>query len=82
MTTPAFTPEAIAAYQAERRAFYATPVGTLLNRFESSLARAWQLDSSETVSDRRLREVWDAADDARAALVAEIKALVAKAEGR
>ncbi|MDE2097064.1 MAG: hypothetical protein KGL39_07445 [Patescibacteria group bacterium] len=42
-----------------------TPIGAAFARFDNLLARYWQLDGQEHVSDRRLREAADAAEAAR-----------------
>lgn len=57
------------------RAFLETEIGKLFHRFENAHGRAWAADSQDGVSDKRLRETWEAANAARRAL---INALIAK----
>lgn len=71
------TRDEIIALQKEAKAFRETKVGGLLARFENKLISYWQADSRENTSDKRLRELADASDAARAELVAAIKELQA-----
>ena len=57
----------------KERAWAATPVGKLFYAYERTLARAWQLDCREGVSDRKLREAWDESNQARAAFLEAIR---------
>ena len=52
-----------------------TPVGAAFAKFDSACSRYWQADGQDNVSDRRLRELADAADRARSEVIAEIKKL-------
>lgn len=58
----------------ERRAFYETPVGKLLRRFENSTAAYWQADGG-SVSRARLKEMDAHEDAAREALIVAIASL-------
>jgi len=52
-----------------------TRAGLAFFQFESAIGRAWQTDSREGASDKAMKRDWDAADKARAELVAAIKEL-------
>ena len=74
------TNEEIVAYQAEQRRFAATDAGAALLKYERLLAHSWQADSRDGISDKRLREVWAASDEARVELVRIVKDLQATAD--
>jgi hypothetical protein len=61
-----------------------TEVGVLFRRFENALSNAHSLDARaeylDTVSGRRLREAWDAANLARNALLDHLQIMVLKME--
>jgi hypothetical protein len=72
---PQMTREEIIEYQAKERAFLETPIGRALHQFKLAHSRYWQSDSSDTISDRRLRELSDAAEKAEQVLRDEIERL-------
>lgn len=69
------TNEEIVAHQRRAREFAETEVGKAFLRFENAHLRYWQQDSNDHISDRRLRELDEAANKARAALVALLRPL-------
>jgi hypothetical protein len=58
------TQEEIIAYQAKEKAFLVTDIGKAFHRFKLAHSRYWQADGSDSISDRRLRELQDATDKA------------------
>jgi len=72
--------EATQELRRQERAFAQTELGKLFCRFENAHALAWQADSQEHISDRRLREVWDAANKARQEFVAALMKIAPKPE--
>lgn len=69
-------PPDIVVHQRRAREFAETEVGKALQRFESTHSRYWQQDSNDRISDRRLRELHEAAEKARAVLIALLRPLV------
>jgi hypothetical protein len=59
----------VAEQRAREFRFYLTDLGKAFRKFESALGNAWVTDCREGVSDKRLREVWDASNKARSELV-------------
>lgn len=76
------THEEIVEHQRREREFLATPLGAAYHNMKNSLARAWQVDTqasyneSSSISDKRLRIVWDEADAAETAFRALLNTLV------
>lgn len=71
------TNEEIIAHQAKERAFAATPLGAAFLKFESATARAWQLDTEDSHTDRyraSTRDAWEKHRIARA----EFRAMLEK----
>lgn len=62
------TNEEIWAAQRKERAFSDTPIGIAFHRFKTAHSRYWQQDGSDTISDKRLRELSEAANSAERAL--------------
>ncbi len=65
------TNEEIIAYQAKERAFAETPVGAAFNRFKNAHARAWQMDTEDSFTDKDrkgTKEAWKKAEAAEAEL--------------
>lgn len=80
------TNEEIMAHQAKERAFAATEIGKLFNTFVRALGSAWQLDTqagwADNVSDKRLKDVWEASNAAQQAFRTALEALMAKDAAR
>lgn len=70
------TRDEIMEFQAKERAFLETPIGKAFHRFKLAHSRYWQSDGSDTISDRRLRELHNAADEAEKVLRIEIERLL------
>lgn len=58
------TNEEILAYQAKERAFAETAIGKAFIRFKLAHSHYWQADNSDSISDRRMRELHDRAEAA------------------
>lgn len=58
------TNEEIAEYRRKEKAFLETPVGRAFHRFKSAHSRYWRADGSDRITDRRLRELDEAARNA------------------
>ncbi len=53
-----------------QREWAQTPIGMAFIKFENATARYWQQDLSETISNKRLRELDTAMKEARATFLA------------
>lgn len=68
------TNEEIIAYQAMQRKFRETEIGKLYGKHLSTTIAYWQKDADERISDRRLRELDEAAKKATDEFVGRLMA--------
>ncbi len=71
------TSEEIMEHQRREREFRATPIGALFSAWDRAHAAAWQAGYQDNVSDRKLREVWEAEGTARKAFRDALDVLMA-----
>jgi hypothetical protein len=69
------TTDEIMALQADAKAWAETPAGAAFTKFESQIAAAWITDQRDSSSDAAMKRDWNAANAARAEIVAEIRKL-------